>query len=212
MDCEQATGSKEAASIGSTQSSAAASAWAVVAAFGAYFCMYGFRKPFTVAAYDEVLAWGYAYKPLAIVAQVMGYMASKFIGIKVIAELERRRRVAMLLLLIAVAEGALVGFALTSAPWNLAWLFVNGLPLGMVFGLVLSFLEGRRQTEALAAGLYFSFIVADGVTKSAGMQALSSGVSQFWMPAFTGCFFAAPLAFFAWMLTRIPPPSFADVA
>lgn len=28
--------------------------WAVVAAFGTYFCMYGFRKPFTAASYSEI--------------------------------------------------------------------------------------------------------------------------------------------------------------
>ncbi len=32
-------------------------------------------------------------------------------------------------------------------------LFANGLPLGLVFGLVLAYLEGRRQTEALSAAL-----------------------------------------------------------
>ena len=30
------------------------SAWCVVAAFGAYFCMYAFRKPFTAGAYAEL--------------------------------------------------------------------------------------------------------------------------------------------------------------
>ncbi len=191
---------------------AAVSAWCVVAAFGAYFCMYGFRKPFTVAGYDDALAWGLAYKPIAIVAQVLGYMASKFIGIKVIAELDPRRRVGLFLVLIGAAEAALVGFALTPAPWNIVWLFFNGLPLGMVFGLVLGFLEGRRHTEALAAGLCTSFILADGVTKSVGAELLRAGVSEFWMPAAAGLLFAAPLGLFAWMLSRIPPPSADDVA
>ena len=57
-------------------------------------------------------------------------------------------------------EVALLLFALVPAPYNFGCLFLNGLPLGMVFGLVLSFLEGRRLTEALAAGLCASFIVA----------------------------------------------------
>ena len=174
--------------------------------------MYGFRKPFTVAGFDDVLAWGLAYKPLAIVSQVIGYTAAKFIGIKVIAELEPQRRVLFLLALIGGAEAALVGFGLTPAPFNIFWLFLNGLVLGMVFGLVLGFLEGRRHTEALAAGLCTSFILADGVTKSVGARLLSAGASEFWMPAAAGLLFAVPLALFAWMLTRIPVPSPADVA
>jgi Family of unknown function (DUF5690) len=36
----------------------------------------------------------------------------------------------------------------------------------MVFGLILGFLEGRRHTEALTAGLCASFILADGTSKS----------------------------------------------
>ena len=64
---------------------------------------------------------------------------------------------------------------MTPAPFNLVWLFCNGVPLGLVFGLVLGFLEGRRHTEALAAGLCSSFIVADGVTKSAGASLLQAG-------------------------------------
>ena len=44
--------------------------------------------------------------------------------------------------LIGVVQAALILFAITPRPWNAAFLFVNGLPLGMVFGPVLAFLEG----------------------------------------------------------------------
>lgn len=188
------------------------SVWAVVAAFGAYFCMYAFRKPFTAATYGDVLVWGLSYKMVLVTAQVLGYTLSKFVGIKVVAEVEPHRRAALLFLLIGAAEVALLFFALTPAPYNLVWLFCNGVPLGMVFGLVLGFLEGRRQTEALAAGLCSSFIVADGVTKSAGAMLLQAGVSEYWMPFVAGLLFTPPLVVFTWMLTRIPRPSAADVA
>ena len=55
--------------------------WAVVAAFGTYFCMYAFRKPFAVAQYSDLTAWEWQYKTVAVVAQVLGYMLAKFIGI-----------------------------------------------------------------------------------------------------------------------------------
>jgi hypothetical protein len=35
-------------------------------------------------------------------------------------------------------------FALVPAPWNVITLFINGLPLGMIWGLVFGFMEGRR--------------------------------------------------------------------
>jgi hypothetical protein len=188
------------------------SAWCVAAAFGTYFCMYAFRKPFTAAGYADVAFWGVGYKTALVTAQVLGYTLSKFLGIKVVAEVRPHRRVVLLLALIGTAEAALLLFGLTPAPFNLVWLFCNGVPLGMVFGLVLGFLEGRRHTEALAAGLCGSFIVADGVTKSAGAALLRAGVSEYWMPFLTGLLFAAPLLVFTWMLTRIPGPSRHDVA
>jgi Family of unknown function (DUF5690) len=188
------------------------SVWCVVAAFGTYFCMYAFRKPFTAGGYQDVVVWGLGFKSVLVTAQVLGYTASKFLGIKVVAEVQPGRRVALLLGLIAISEAALILFGLTTAPWNLIWLFCNGVPLGMVFGLVLGFLEGRRHTEALAAGLCASFVVADGVVKSAGTALLQAGVSEYWMPAATGLFFTPPLLFFAWMLARIPRPSPQDVS
>ncbi len=189
------------------------SIWCLVAGFGAYFCMYAFRKPFTAANYHDVLTFaGVGYKTWLITAQVLGYTLSKFLGIKVVAEVPPHRRAALLLVLIAIAEVGLVLFALTPPPFNIFWLFCNGVPLGMVFGMVLGFLEGRRNTEALAAGLCASFIVADGVTRSAGDALLQAGVSEFWMPALTGLLFVPPLLLSTWMLSRIPRPSFRDVA
>jgi hypothetical protein len=188
------------------------SIWCVVAAFGTYFCMYAFRKPFTAGVYSDVSLGGVGFKSILITAQMLGYTLSKFLGIKVIAEVKPHRRVLLLLALIAFAEVALLLFAVTPAPVNALWLFVNGLPLGMVFGLVLGFLEGRRHTEALTAGLCASFILADGVAKSAGAFLLQAGMSEYWMPFTAGLLFVPPLLFFVWMLTRIPRPSSEDVA
>jgi hypothetical protein len=186
-------------------------AWAVTAAFGTYFCMYGFRKPFTAASYSGQALGAIEFKTALVTAQVLGYMVSKFIGIKVVAEMSPRHRAAVILVLIGTAHLALLGFALAPAPYNVAFLFLNGLPLGMVFGLVLRFLEGRQATEALTAGLCASFILADGVTKSIGATLLEAGVTEAWMPFAAGLVFVPPLLVGTWMLSRLPPPSAKDV-
>ncbi|MGE3820368.1 MAG: DUF5690 family protein, partial [Isosphaeraceae bacterium] len=92
------------------------SAWCVVAAFGTYFCMYAFRKPFTAGDYAGVSLWDLGNYSVLVAAQVLGYTLSKFLGIKVIAEIEPHRRVALILGLIAAAELALLLFGLTPAP------------------------------------------------------------------------------------------------
>ncbi|MEY3458456.1 MAG: hypothetical protein RL215_1613 [Planctomycetota bacterium] len=186
--------------------------WTVLAAFAAYFCMYGFRKPYAAAEYGGAEYFDLTLKSLLVTAQTVGYACSKFIGIRVISGMPPVRRAGALLGLIAVAELTLILFALIPRPWNLVCLFLNGLPLGMVFGLVMSFLEGRRISEALLAGLCASFIVADGAAKSAGAMLLQRGVSEAWMPAAAGLLFAGPLVVAVYVLSRTPGPSAADAA
>ena len=187
-------------------------AWSVVAAFTTYFCMYAFRKPFTVAQYEDLVFWGVGYKVILLFAQVSGYALSKLIGVKVISEMTPHRRAAMILSLIAVAHLALLPYAIAPYWLKPVFLFCNGLPLGMVFGCVFAFLEGRRVTEAMAAGLCASFIMASGTVKSAGAILMQSyGVSEFWMPFLTGALFWLPLLAGVWMLEQIPPPSELDV-
>lgn len=186
--------------------------FAVIATFGAYFCMYMYRKPFTAASYETMTAFGMAYKPVAVISQVLGYTLSKFMGIKVISEAGAKHRVLYYLGMIGIAEVALLLFGLTPSPWNLVWLFMNGLPLGMVFGLVLAYLEGRVRTEALTAGLCVSFVVADGVAKSSGAWLMEKGVPETWMPAATGAMFLPGIFLFGWMLSKIPGQSEEDIA
>lgn len=186
--------------------------WAAVAAFGAYFCMYGFRRPYTAASFEGAAWGGVALKTLLITAQTLGYALSKWLGIKVVSEIKPPQRAWGILGLIGFAQVMLLGFGLVPRPWNFVFLFFNGLPLGMVFGLVQGFLEGRRSTELLVAGLCASFILADGVTKSLGTWLLHQNISEDWMPFTAGLVFVLPLLLFVWMLTRIPPPNERDIA
>lgn len=186
--------------------------WSVVAAFGTYFCMYAFRKPFTAAAFAENQFGGVGFKTILVTSQVFGYMVAKFIGIKVISELEPHRRPAGILAMILGAELSLLLFALLPLPYNAIMLFFNGLNLGMIFGLVLGFLEGRKQTEALTAGLCASFILADGMTKSVGGYLLSAGITETAMPVLAGLAFLPLTLVFVWMLSKIPAPDPEDRA
>ncbi|MFM1801577.1 MAG: hypothetical protein RJA81_929 [Planctomycetota bacterium] len=184
--------------------------WSVIAAFGTYFCMYAFRKPFTSASFSDLQYGGIGFKTILVTSQVFGYMVAKFIGIKVISEMRPENRATGILKMIISAELALILFALVPPPINTVFLFLNGLSLGMVFGLVLGYLEGRRQTEALAAGLCASFILADGITKSVGGYVMKAGIGEMQMPAVSGFFFLMPTVLFVWMLSRIPLPNQRD--
>ena len=185
---------------------------ASLASFGAYFCMYAFRKPFSVATFEGMEVFHIDYKIILIIAQVLGYAFSKFIGIKVVSELKANQRAYYLVGLILIAELALVLFALVPQPYNVVFMFLNGVPLGMIWGIVFSYLEGRKFTEILGVALSTSFIVSSGVVKSVGLFVMTSwGFSEFWMPAITGALFVLPLLFFSWLLERIPKPTQEDI-
>jgi hypothetical protein len=186
-----------------------------LAGFCAYFSMYAFRKPFSAATFTVVPGWHFAldYKIALVLAQVAGYALSKLIGIKVISELDPARRASAIIVLILLAGGALVLFALIPAPWNVAAMFLNGLPLGMIWGLVFGFMEGRRTSEVLGAVVCASFIVSSGAVKSVGKLLITTWhVSPFWMPAAAGALFLPLLGLSVFVLAALPPPNALDEA
>ena len=185
--------------------------WCMVAAFGAYFCMYAFRKPFNAGTYSGYYLWGLDYKIILIIFQVFGYMLSKFVGIKVISELKPSNRIKLIIGLILFAEISLLFFGLVPYPYNFVFLFLNGLPLGMIWGIIFSYLEGRRFTEMISFGLCFSVIIASGILKTIyfEVQAIIP-VSEFWMPFIIGLIFLPVFFLFVWMLSVIPAPSEED--
>jgi hypothetical protein len=187
--------------------------FAGMAGFAAYFSMYAFRKPFSVAIFGSVPGWHFEldYKIALVLAQVAGYALSKLMGVKLIAEFQPARRAGAILKLIFLSWVALILFAVVPAPWNVFAMFLNGLPLGMIWGLVFGFMEGRRTSEVLGAILCASFILSSGAVKSVGKLLMDSWhVSPYWMPAAAGAIFFPILLLSVWALSILPPPSASD--
>jgi hypothetical protein len=185
-----------------------------LAAFGAYFAMYAFRKPFAAGTYEDMglLPLGLDYKTGLLIAQVIGYALSKLIGIRVIAEFGRRGRAGAILCLIGASWLSLLLFAVLPKGWGPLCLLLNGLPLGMIWGLVFSYVEGRRCSEMLGAMLCASFILSSGAVKSVAVWMMQQGVSEHWMPVTTGAVFVPMLLLSLWILERLPPPDARDEA
>jgi MFS family permease len=182
-----------------------------ICAFIVYSCMYGFRKPYTVGTYSNLSFMGVSYKVCLVIAQVLGYMCSKFYGIRFISAMQPRRRAFYILLFVGTAWLSLLLFALIPPPYNIICMFINGLPLGMVFGLVLGSLEGRRTSELMGAVLATSFIFASGLAKTIGKWLLLDfNITGWWMPFTAGAVFVVPLLISVWLLSKAPPPSEED--
>ncbi|WP_295672030.1 DUF5690 family protein [uncultured Mucilaginibacter sp.] len=185
---------------------------AAISAFGAYTSMYAFRKAFTAGTFTGQQYFHVDYKVWLVIAQVIGYTCSKFYGIKFIAELKPDQRAKSILMLIGTAWIALLFFAIVPAPYNIAFLFINGFPLGLIWGLVFSYLEGRKSTEFMAGVLSISLIFASGFVKTVARTLMGSfHISEFTMPFVTGALFVVPLLLFVLMLELMPPPTPEDI-
>lgn len=184
-----------------------------VSAFCLYTCIFSLRKTFGVATYEGLPFGGIDFKVWMVTFQVIGYLISKFAGIKIVSELKSKYRTRSILVMVSIASVAWFFFAITPAPYNLIFLFFNGLPLGMVWSLVFGYLEGRKNTEVLGASLSVSFIFSAGFGKTIGGMIMRDwGVSEFWMPFAAAVFFFVPLVLFLWLIDKLPPPSADDEA
>jgi hypothetical protein len=189
------------------------SVYTAISAFCLYTCIFALRKTFGVATYENMNVGGVDFKVWMVIFQVLGYMLSKFIGIKVVSELGAHARLKGILLMVSIASLSWLFFAITPTPYNLIFLFFNGLPLGMVWGMVFGYLEGRKLTEVLGASLSVSFIFSAGFAKTVGGYIMMDwGTSEFWMPFISSCLFFPPLVLFLWLLNKIPPPTAEDEA
>lgn len=186
--------------------------YAAVVVFLAYTMIFGFRKSFTVATFDGLTIAGYSYKTVLVISQMLGYLLAKFYGIKFISELKRTGRGKIIIVLTAIAWLSWLFFAIVPLPYNIVFLFINGFPLGMLWGVVFSYVEGRRSTDFIGATLAVSFIFASGFVKSVGAWLMVTfGITEFWVPFYTGLVFSLPLILFIYLMEKIPAPSKEDI-
>jgi hypothetical protein len=204
-------------------------AYAIVFSFATYFSMFAFRKPFAAASYEGATLFGgqLELKSALAIGQIFGYGFAKFLGMKFVSETPRRRRASLLVAMILAAEAALGLFAVLPNQWKPVAMFMNGIPLGMVWGLVVWYLEGRRSSELLLAGVSCSFIVANGAVLDVGRAVLAGSeipilgltlpnpllpIDESWMPLVVGGLFLAPFIAAVIMLDQLPEPSARDAA
>jgi hypothetical protein len=205
------------------------SGYAVACAFSAYFFVYAFRKPFAAATYPGLhfADTDIELKTAFVVSQILGYTVAKYLGVKLNSEATRSRRMPAIIALVALSELALLLFGAVPPGWKVAAIFLNGLPLGLVWGLFVQYLEGRRTSDFLLSGLACSFIVASGVFKDIGRAMLAGNplpvlglslpnpfppLTEFWMPAATGALFAPAFLLAIWLLNQVPAPTVGDIA
>lgn len=186
--------------------------WAGGAALLSYSLVYALRKPYTAASFEGLTLFGTDYKVAVTTIQILGYVIAKFFGIKLISELKRENRFRFFVTSAIMAEVALIGFGVLSAPYNAAAMFFNGLSLGCMWGVIFSFIEGRKVTDMLASLLGVSMVFSSGIAKSFGLFAMNElNIDQFWMPAVIGGVALPLLVLMGYLLKRLPSPTQEDI-
>lgn len=178
-----------------------------------YSLVYALRKPYTAASFEGMDFFGIDYKVAVTTIQVIGYLLAKFVGIKLISEMKRESRFRFFAGSVVLAEATLVLFGLVPSPYNVFAMFFNGLSLGCMWGVIFSFIEGRRVTDMLASLLGVSIVFSSGMAKSLGLFAMNDlHIDPFWMPAIIGGVALPLLLLMGYLLKVLPKPTAEDIA
>ena len=179
--------------------------------FCLYTFMYAVRKPFSALTYNNILVWGISVKIWMVLFQLLGYTMSKFFGIRLLGKIKLEDRSIYLICILSLATVPL--FLLQHLPAQL-WpvlMFFNGFPLGLVWGIVFSYVEGRKYTELIGAMLACTFVFSSGWVKSFGLYlqtTLELNITQ--VPFFTAMIALIAAAIMVFVLEKLPPPNNED--
>lgn len=188
----------------------------ILSVFSTYFCSYGFRKAFTAAKFEGVyqlpIIGEMDYKILLIISQILGYMLAKFVGIKLISEVSKNYKTISLYIVSLLSFGSIawIFVAIVPPPYNAIFIALNGFPLGLIWGLVFSIVEGRRHTEVLGVGLSVSYIFAASFSQQIGDWLLLQGITEVWMPFYASLIYFLPMLIATWFLAHLPSPTPQD--
>ena len=131
--------------------------YASILIFLVYTCAYAFRKPFTVGLYSGETLWGFDIKILYVLFEIIGYALSKFIGVRLLPGMKSHQRIYYIIGMMSFSELALLGFAVLPPYLKVFSIFLSGLPLGMVWGVLFSYIEGLSLVFDVLVGGNFSF-------------------------------------------------------
>jgi len=182
-----------------------------ITTFCLYTFMYAIRRPFSALVYDNMILWGTNVKIWMVLAQLLGYTLSKFYGIRLLGKIKPEDRGIYLIAILSIATLPL--FLLQYTPIE-AWpwlMLLNGFPLGLVWGIVFSYVEGRKYTELIGTMLACTFVFSSGWVKSFGLylqELLTLKIEQ--VPFFTAITALIAAALVILILEKLPPPTIQD--
>eukprot|EP00951_Prasinocladus_malaysianus_P001080 scaffold7634_cov51-Prasinocladus_malaysianus.AAC.2 len=144
--------------------------------------------------------------------QLVGYAISKMLAVKIVPESIQHRVSVFLVLILACLELSMLLLAIIPLDYKILATFLAGLPAGLVWGFIVSYLEGRRTSDVMLVSLSISYIVSNSPIDAIGNALIGAGMQPIWVPAAIGALTAPIFLLCVWLLHQLPPPSNEDVA
>ncbi len=181
--------------------------------FLVYTCMYAIRKPYTAYTFSGNSWLGLDIKAWFVIAQISGYAISKWVGISWMGKLVQRNRGTVLLILLTSATLPLLAMPYLPPAGKTVCLLLNGFPLGLVYGILYSWVEGRKHTEIIGSILACTFVFSSGLVKSGSLYfGQTFGWSDWQAPGFFALIALCIAVPFIALLNRMPGPDSEDIA
>lgn len=130
----------------------------MVGAFICYTGMYVVRKSFLAGQYLNMGFYGMDFKTILVVSQVLGYMFSKFVGIKLVSEMTSTRREIFLVVLVGFGLLMLLAFAILPLNLKPYALILTGYHLGWFLDWFFPIWRGKKNRASCCSpkcNIYF---------------------------------------------------------
>lgn len=187
-----------------------------LSAFLIYLSFYGLRVPFK-QLYSEGERWSLyqntTQQSANLVFHQAGYMLGKIYAISHNAEAKKRNVAIELMMIYAVTTVALAVFAFLPPSAKPFALIFQGFPLALVWGLLVTYLEGRNTSDVLLICLCLSFVVGNGIFSrlSSGLQREIEFSNTALMPVLMSLLISPIFLLGTFGLYQLPPPSVTEI-
>ena len=167
------------------------------------FATYGISTAIFSGEYNTQSVFGNTKNALTI-AQILGYLVGKFIGMRIFARIHKEHRIYYLMLIYVLATIPLIIFGVLPPVGQVIMFFLSSIPMVLFWGFLVFYIEGRNSTVIIIMIVYMALIMASGVAKTIGTLIMNGGISENWMPAICASVSTIICAVFSYLLYLSP--------
>jgi len=154
----------------------------IVTSFILYANLFGIISPVFSVVYNTQSVFGETTNALTL-ARILGSISGKLLGIYILPQIKKEKRMYWLMLFHILTTIPIIIFGTGHPIVQIVMIYISNVFAVLVWGPLLSYIEGRKYTDLIVIFLYLSFIVGTGVVKTIGASLLNAGVDINWMPS-----------------------------